>query len=795
MWINYLKTAIRNLSKNKGFSIINILGLAVGIAVFILITLYVNYEFSFDKHFKNADRIYRVTMDMMWSQAPTQEAAVAPGPTAYHLAKEYPEVIAGTRFTFLDQAMIEYRPEDGSSVKRFREKNVMSADSNLFRVFELKIIYGNPNALALKNTVIISQNASQRYFGNEDPIGKILDVDNSYKFTVGAVMENIPENTHFRTDFIASTIDIPDFNVNNWLPLQLYSYIVFSENANIYDFEEKLLDFRDRHYTNWKDQSLFRIQKMLDIHLKNDRVFDFAITSDINHVIVLSGVALLILIIACINFMNLSTARSIFRSKEVGIRKVVGGTRNMLITQFIGESILVAMIATFFAIVLVETFIPEFRRIVSADIAFDYKQNGFLLLILAFLVGFVSGIYPAFFTSSFKPILILKGQGDVGGSSIIVRKALVIFQFVIMVLLLIGAGVVFLQMNYVKNKKLGFDKDLIVYTVLDNSVNPQVPNQLKNKLALYANIEKVATANVLPGTTPWGDHFKIEGSDDFFPLRTSGIDPAYLNVLHISLVSGRNFSDEFGMDSSACIINESAAKRFGWTIEEAIGKKVNWNFATSWDNEIFGHVIGVVKDYHFKSLHEEVEAMVLTMNTSFNNIVFAKIHPDHMEESIHYFESVFKEIVPNHPFEYRFLDKDIEALYEGEKRFENIILYFVILATFIACLGLLGLSAFMVEKKFKEIGIRKAFGATVHQIMYLFSKEFAIWVLIANIIGGPIAWYLMNNWLDIFAYRIHIPWWIFIISFILTLVIAIGTVSYLAYKAACKNPVEAIHYE
>lgn len=795
MWTNYLKTAIRNLSKSIGFSIINIMGLAVGIAVFVLISLYVNYEISFDKHFKNADRIYRVTLDMMWSQGPTQETAIAPGPTAYHLAKEYPEVIAGTRFTFLDQSMIEYKPEDGLVIKRFRERNLMAADSNFLSVFNFKIIQGNPKALCVKNTVIISKNASQRYFGDEDPIGKILDVDNNYKYTVGAVMEDIPENTHFSTDFIASTIDRQGFDVNNWLPLHLYSYIVFSENATIDDFEKKLLDFRDRHYTSWKDESLFRIQKMLDIHLKNDRIFDFAITSDINHVIVLSGVALLILIIACINFMNLSTARSIFRSKEVGIRKVVGGTRKMLITQFIGESILVAMIATFFAIVLIETFIPEFRRIISAEITFDYQQNGFLLLILALIVGAVSGIYPAFFTSSFEPISILKGQGDVGGSSIIVRKALVIFQFVIMVLLLIGAGVIFLQMDFIKSKKLGYEKDLIVYTVLDNSVNPQVPNQLKNKLALYANIEDVATTNVLPGTTPGGDHFKIEGSDDSFPLRTSGIDPDYLNVLKINLVSGRNFSDEFGTDSSSCIINESAAKRFGWTPEEAIGKKMNWNFSRSWDDEIFGHVIGVVKDYHFKSLHEEVEALVLTMNPSFNNIIFAKVHPDHINESIQYFESVFVDIVPNHPFEYGFLDEDIKALYEGERRFETIILYFVILAVFIACLGLLGLSAFMAEKKFKEIGIRKAFGATKHQVMYLFSKEFAIWVLIANIIGGPIAWYLMNIWLDNFAYRIQIPLWIFMVSFLLTLVVAIGTVSYMALKAASKNPVEAIRYE
>ncbi len=795
MWTNYLKTAIRNLSKSKGFSIINILGLSVGISVFILITLYVNYELSFDRHFKNADRIYRMTMDMMWSQAPTQEAAIAPGPSAYHLAKEYPEVVAGTRFTFFDQAMIEYRPQDGSGIKRFREKNIMAADSNLFSVFDIKIIHGNHNALTLENTVIISQNASHRYFGKEDPIGKVLDVDNTFKYTVGAVMANIPENTHFQTDFIASSIGNPDFDVNNWLPLNLYSYVLFSENANSVDFENKLLDFRDRHYTNWKDESLFRIQKMLDIHLKNDRIFDFAITSDINHVIVLSGVALLILIIACINFMNLSTARSIFRSKEVGIRKFVGSTRRMLITQFLGESILVAMIATFFALVIIESFIPEFRRIVSAEIAFDYQKNGFLLLVLAVLVGFISGVYPAFFTSSFEPISILKGKCDVGGSSIFVRKTLVIFQFVIMVLLLIGAGVVFLQMNYIKNKKLGFGKDLIVYTVLDNSVSPQVPNQLKDKLALYANIERVATANVLPGTTPWGDHFKIEGSNEFFPLRTSGIDPDYLDILQIKLVSGRNFSNEFGMDSSACIINESAAKRFGWTPEEAIGKKMNWNFAASWDDEIVGHVIGVVKDYHFKSLHEKVEAMVLTMNTSFNNIVLTKVHPDHIEECIQHFESVFKDILPNHPFEYRFLDKDIEALYEGEKRFETIILYFVFLAVFIACLGLLGLSAFMAEKKFKEIGIRKAFGASVHQVMYLFSKEFAIWVLIANIIGGPIAWYLMNKWLNIFAYRIQIPWWIFIVSFILTILIAISTVSYLAFKAARKNPVEAIRYE
>ncbi len=795
MWINYLKTAFRNLSRSKGFSIINILGLAVGIAVFVLITLYVQYEFSFDKHFKNADRIYRVTLDMQWSQGPTQETAIAPGPTAYHLEKEYPEVIAGTRLTFLDQSMIEYRPENGSSIKRFYEPNLMAADSNLFNVFNFKIIHGNLKALANKNTLVISEKASQKYFGKEDPIGKILVVDNALQLTVGAVMENIPQNTHFKTDFIASTVDRPEFDVNNWRPLQLYSYILFSDNADIGSFEEKLFDFRDRNYAPWKETSLFRIQKMLDIHLKNDRIFDFAITSDIRHMYVLSGVALLILIIASINFMNLSTARSIYRSKEVGVRKVVGGTRRMLITQFIGESIIVALVATFFAVVLIETILPEFREIVSAHISIDYKQNAILLLLLAIVVGFISGIYPAFFTSSFKPVSILKGQSDVGGSSIVVRKLLVIFQFMIMVLLLIGVGVIFLQMNFISNKDLGYDKDWIVYTTVDPSVASVAPNLIKNKLSTYANIEKVATTNVLPGTTPWGDHFKIEGMDDFFPLRTLGVDPDYLDVLDIQLASGRNFSYEFGTDSSACIINESAARRFGWNNESAIGKKVNWNFSQSWDNEIHGHVIGVVKDYHFKSLHEEVEALVLTMNSSFNHIIFAKVHPKDIEKTLQNFESVYTQIVSQFPFEYHFLDQDIKDLYEGEKRFETIIIYFVILAIFIACLGLLGLSAFVAEKKFKEIGIRKTFGASVPQVMILFSKEFAIWTIIANIIGWPVGWYLMNNWLDNFAYRIEIPWWLFVIVLIITLFVAISTVSYLAFRAALKNPVEAIRYE
>lgn len=795
MWINYLKTGIRNLGRNKIFSVINILGLAVGIAVFLLINLYVEYEFSFDKHFSNADRIYRVTLDMQWSQGPTQETAIAPGPTAYHLEKEYPEVLAGTRITFLDQNLIEYRSENSTESKRFYEKNIMAADSNLLKVFDLKIIKGNPQSLCEKNTLIISDRASKKYFGSDNPIGKFLFVDNTYRFTVGAVMENIPPNTHFQTDFIASTIDRPEFDVNNWRPLQLYSYILFSEHAHINDFEEKLLDFRDRNYAPWKETSLFRIQKMLDIHLKNDRMFDFVITADIKHLYVLSGVAFLILIIACINFMNLSTARSIYRSKEVGVRKVVGGTRKNLINQFVGESVIVAFISTFVAIVLIESFIPEFRKIVSADLKINYLQNGLTFIALAVGVGIFSGFYPAFFTSSFKPVSILKGKTDIGGKSVFIRKVLVVFQFVIMVLLLTGTGIIFLQMNYVKNKNLGFNKEFIIYSKLDPTIDGKISGLIKKELQQSSFFEAVSTTNVLPGITPWGDHFKIEGVDDYFPLRTLSADPDYFKTLGMQFVSGRNFSYDYGTDTASCIINESAAKRFGWSIEDAIGKKINWNFASNWDNEIKGQVIGVVKDYHFKSLHEEIEALVITMAPDFNNIVFAKIHPRKINEAIHYFETVFRELVPQYPFEYHFLDQNIENLYQGEKRFESIILNFVFLAIFIACLGLLGLSAFMAEKKFKEIGIRKTFGASVSQIMSQFSKEFAVWVMLANIIAWPLAWYLMNTWLENFAYRIRIPWWIFLFVLVMTLLIAIATVSFLAYRAARKNPVEAIRYE
>ncbi len=798
MWANYLKVIFRILLRNRFFSLINILGLSTGITTFLFIVLFLRYEFSFDKHFTNSDLIYRVTLDMIWDQAPTQYTALAPAAAAHQLAMDYPQILAGTRFIFIDRHMFDYSPDYGNQVlepRRFYENNIMLADSNFLRVFDLQIIAGKKETiLTFPNSILISETIAKKYFHNENPLGKTLRMDNQTNYVVRGIMEDIPDNTHFQTDFILSAVGDPLFDIDNWIDFS-YGYIRVDETFDANSFDQQLVDFKEKYYAPWKDGSNFRLQKLVDIHLRNDRIFDFAKTRDIGYLHLMAAIAILIILIACINYMNLSTARSIYRSKEVKIRKVAGADRLTLITQFLGETVSIAFLSMIISLIVIEILQPWFLKLTETHVAFDYGKDWVYVLVLTLGLGVIAGLYPALFMSSFSPSNLKTSLPYKNLGNVQLRKILVIFQFVVMVILLSGSGIIFLQMRLIKTKSLGFDKELIVYTSIDNDDSGKLPHRMKEKLETYSNIEGVCVSNYLPGETPWGDHFKIEGSDDFFPSRTANIGYEFIPTLGMKMVAGRNFSRSFGSDSTGCIINETAMKKFGWTPDNTIGKKINWNFAQNRDDEIHGHVVGVVEDFHFKSLHEKVEPIVLTIINPYNNFITAKINSSNIEETLRFIELTHHELNPGFPFEYTFLDKDYERLYEGERLFEKIFKYFVGLAIFIACLGLLGLSMFLAERKFKEIGIRKTMGASVFQIVQLLTRNFSFWVLLANIIGWPIAWYIMDRWLDNFAYRIDISFFTFLAVGIITQFIAMVTVGALAYNAARKNPVEAIRYE
>lgn len=796
MWINYLKVIFRTLNRYKFFSFINIIGLSVGIAAFVLIMMIVEHEFEFDQHFKNANQIYRVTLDMEWEQAPTQFTALAPGPTAIQLAKDYPEIIAGTRFSTSDRRMFEAIDDYLNTLgQKFYENNIFMVDSNFFKVFDVPVIAGDKNTmLTAPNSIVLSESLAEKYFGMIDVVGRTLKMDNEQQLTITGVIKDLPSTTHFKIDILLTSNGDPNFEINNWQTF-LYSFVRVSVNANLKDIDQKLLAFKEKYYAPWKETSTFHFQKMLDIHLKNDRIFDYALTGDLKNVLFLISIAFLVLLIACMNFMNLSTARSVQRSKEVGIRKVVGASRSKLIFQFLGESIFVTFISMFIAIVLIESIIPGFQKLTDTDLSVDYSKHLFSFIGLTLIIGLFSGIYPAFFTSSFKPILALKNETVLGSGSIIIRKILVVFQFVVMIILLSGVMVIFQQMKYVKTRPLGFDKNQIVYTSFKEGVPGEQANLLKEMLLSDPNIKTAFLTSQLPGETPFGDHFLIEGNKKSFPARTTSIGYGYIPGLEIKMLAGRNFSKEYGTDSASCIINETAMKNFGWTIDNVIGKKMSWNFASSWDSQINGRVIGVVKDYHFKSLHEEIEPIILTFKPSLNRIVAAKINTENINQTIKFIEKSFEEINPAYPFEYSFLSDDFKQLYKREAQFEKIFRYFVVLAIIIAILGLLGLTAFMAEKKVREIGIRKTYGASILSIIKLFTSEFALYVIIANIIGIPVSILIMNRWLDNFSYRINITWGLFLLVFMISLIIAIGTVALLAWRSALKNPIEAIKYE
>ncbi len=809
---NYFKIAWRNLVKNKTFSFINIIGLASGLACFILIALYVADELSYDRFNEKAARIYRINSDIVFG-GNKLHLAVASDPMGATLKKDYPQVEEYTRF---------YSSSGAKLVKKgneyIRENNVAHADSTLFDVFTLPVIAGDPKtALNEPNTVVITESAAKKHFSTTDAIGKNIETDDngSTLYKVTAVIKDIPHNSHFNFDMIFS-MDNVQYQWGNFLSHNHQTYLLLKPGTDYKEFEKNFKQFINKYvvtqaaqFMNIKSMDEFEkagnkleysLMPLTDIHLRSDRVPEMGVNGNIQYVYIFSAVALFVLILACINFMNLSTARSASRAKEVGIRKVVGSEKKLLVRQFLTESILTTVISTVLAIGIAWLCLSWFNNLSAKQLHIsDLLQPKYLafLIALPLLVGLLAGTYPAFVLSSFNPIVVLKGKLSGGLKKSTLRNVLVVGQFTASIFLIAATIIVFRQLNFIQTKKLGFSKDQMLIV---NGTGALGNNRdaFKNEVAKLSGVKGTTYAGYLPvaGSSRNDVSFSTEAvmsSTNSVNMQVWNIDHTYIPLMEMEIVKGRNFSKDFGTDSNATIINETAAKLLGW--DDPVGKKLYTYFQDGGGNNLISReVIGVVKNFHFESMKENIGPLCFRLADNSWATAF-KVNTTEIKQLVSNIESKWKTMAPGMPFSYQFMDESFDSMYRVEQRTGKLGLTLAVIAILIACLGLFGLATYTAEQRIKEIGVRKVLGATISNIITMLSKDFMILVLIASALAIPLAWWAMNRWLQDFAYRINIGWWIFIAAGIIALLIALITVSSQAIKAALANPVKSLRTE
>ena len=786
MFKNYLKISIRNLEKHRGYSLVNIIGLAVGMAACLILFLWVQNELSYDSYHQKAGRIYRV-FQQNELEGQVDRFAGSPAPLGPALVNEFPEVEKAVRFG-MNRFLISYEN------KRFYEE-VFFADPEVFDVFTFPLIKGDPKAVLKEpHSIIISEEIKEKYFGREDPIGKIINLDEFGDFRITGVFKNIPPNSHFRFDFLGSFYDYARGHFDQWGISNYWTYVLTSKNFNQDKFNEKLPEFVEKYRgkeVRDKYKLTYPLQPLTGIHLHSDLRGEIEPNSDIETLYVFSAVAFFILLIACLNYINLSTARYAGRAREVGLRKVIGATRSQLINQFLGESLLFSFIAVLLAVALAELFLPLFNSLSGKRLAIDYLDNFILLpglIIIVLFAGLASGSLPAFYISALQPVRALKGMLKASSRVSWLRRTLVLSQFAISIIFIFCTITISNQLSYMRNKKLGFDKEHVVNIPIYDKDALQRYETIKNEFLRNPRILGISASAFSPGKIPWYQDYWYEGlSENSHPMvRWVSVDHDFLPTFGIELVSGRNFSRNFPNDvESAYILNESAVKEIGW--ESPLGKQFKIGEK--------GTVVGVVKDFHFKSLHQQIEPLALFICPEYFEYFSVRISPEGISQALDFLKDRWQELVPNQLFQFSFLDEDFDSLYRAEMRLEKIFGIVASLAIFIACLGLFGLAAFTAEQRTKEIGVRKVLGASTTGIIFLLSREFTRWVLVANVIAWPLAYFAMSRWLQNFAYRTSIGPWIFLLAAGMALLVALLTVSYQAVKAALANPVESLRYE
>jgi len=798
MFKNYLKIAVRNLLKHKAYSFINIAGLAIGMACCMALILFIQHEFSYDRHHQHAGQIYRMHTrsvifgrEILWTY--TQEAF------ARILKEDYPEVLYASRFDRSRNVTLRINEE------AVNETNFYWADQDILDIFTFDILRGNKAEL-LKNpgSVIITDEIAQKYFRDANPIGQIFYMDTT-AYHVTGVMKAQPATSHFHANFIASYNTFPEDPQPNWFSFGIRTYFRLQEGVSEEAFAAKLPGFIERHFgaraREFGYQYEYIPQPLLGIHLHSNIRGELEPNGNIVYVYIMGIIAAFILLIACINFMNLSTARAGRRAREVGMRKVLGAYKRLLVSQFLGESLLIATIAFLLAFGALEVILPYFNQLAGRTITLSFADNP--LVALAFLVvaltaGLGAGLYPAFYLTRFTPTEVLKGETNPRGTAAFIRKGLVVTQFAISISLIIGALIIVDQLQFLRTKDLGFTQDPVVIVPLNTRETTDNYEAFKNALRSHPDIVSVAGGNNYPGSghMTWDHWAEGYGDDEGISIDAGYVNFGYFETLQIPISEGRAFSPEFSTDlEQAVMINTTAAKMLGFE-GSPVGKKM-FTSGPSDTSRTGCVIVGVFQDYNAWSLRETIKPLILypRYSTGGTNNLIARVSAANFSATLNFIEQKFHEVNPNAPYEFRFMDEVLAEYYRAEQNLSAIIISFTVLAIVIACLGLLGLISFTAEQKTKEIGIRKVLGATVPNLVLLLSKEFALLVLAANLIAWPLAGYAMNRWLQGFAYRIDLNWWLFALAGGSALLIALLTVSAQAIKAALANPVEALRYE
>jgi putative ABC transport system permease protein len=807
MIYNYLKIAIRNLLKYKFISFINLFGLTVGIACCLLILTYIINELSYDKFHPETDRTYRVTRSFRSPETgivSLQLGSVAP-PFAPLLINDFKEIQKITRLLPGGSATIRY--ED----KMFNEDNTFWGDEHFFDFFKVQVVKGNPaKALSEPYSIMLTEEIAKKYFGNEEPLNKMVRLDNEFNFKVTGVYKDLPANTHLHPKILLSFNTLKDTAIygeerlrTNFGNNSFLTYIRVPEGYDTRNMEKQFPAFLDRHLnpgerikaSQW---TALGLQKITDIHLHSHLDDEVEENGDIKRVYIFSAIALFILLIAGINYMNLSTARSALRAREIGVRKVVGAQRKEIIAQFLSESVLVAWLAMLLAVLVTWLSLPGLNKLSGQQLNLGILFRWEIIvpmLIVPFAVGILSGIYPALFMSSFKPILVLKGLFKVGGSAISFRQVLVTTQFAISIILIISTITVFKQMRYMQQKDLGFDKNHIVNLPYSSALNNQY-DAFRLELLSNTHVKNAGRSSRIPtGRLLDANGARIKRSDTLEPagadIKFVSADQDFIPTYGTKIVAGRAFSREFSTDTASFIINEAAVKALGLkSNDDAIGKDFGYGSRT-------GKLIGVLGDFHFESLHQKIVPLVLLAPRTQNGYrsISIKIAGSNIPSALSHIQKTWQKFLPETPYQYTFLDERFARLYQSEERQKSIFTVFACIAIFIACLGLFGLSAFAISQRVKEIGIRKVLGANVSTIVALLSKDFLKLVLLAAVIAFPVAWFAMDSWLQDFAYRINISWWVFVLAGIIAAIIAFVTISFQAVKAAIANPVKSLRSE
>ncbi|NLT50698.1 MAG: FtsX-like permease family protein [Ignavibacteria bacterium] len=815
MFTNFVKIIFRNLLRNKAFSFINILGLSIGISCFLILAVFVIDEMGYDTFNEKADRIYRVyiSSDVNGNASNTSKT---PAPLGSQLKSEFPEIESFTRLGYFGMHELRYKD------KLFREGSIYTADSTYFEIFTLPFLYGNPKtALSKPNSIVITEQSAEKYFGSENPLGKQFIANGSMTYNITGVMKNFPKKSHFACNFLLSSSTYHETEGQNWINNEYTTYVLFKQNINPAEFDKKLerivtekvfpfaqerLGINLKEFLAKGNRYGYFLQPLKSIYLYSQAQYGIELNtewgqirnSNIYYNYIFIAIGVFILLIAVFNFMNLTTAKSDGRAKEVGVRKTLGSDRSKLIWQFITESTITCFFSAIIAFVLVKFILPFFNDFLEnqKELSLNLFDNFYtipILLLFTLVVGFLAGSYPAFYLSSFQPSHILKAVSNKRKTNL--RSVLVIVQFAISITLIIGVVIIRNQLDYVLNKDLGFSKDRLVVINNASALGNRV-EAFKHELSKIPNVVSSTNSSVMFQSGIPGGSFQIEGSpeEEFKSCQFIDADYDFARTYKVKLVSGRYFDENYSTDTSAVVINEAAARIFG--TGNPVGK-ILYKVHTSTKGVYPYRIVGVVKDFNYESLHQNIRPLVFCISHVRQAAFFyaIRIKSEDYASTIKTIKKTWGRFTNGRELNCFVLNEKLERMYITEIKVGQITTVFSFIATFIACLGLFGLAAFITEKRIKEIGIRKVLGASIVEIIMLLSKEFTKWVLIANIIAWPVAYYVMNNWLMNFAYRTEISFWVFLISGITALLIALFTICAQIYKAASSNPIESLKYE